>query len=301
MHLLENFKEMSKNIKCDVVYDEPMSSYTSFKTGGKADIIVSPESCDDILKIVDFCRENGTKPLVVGNGSNLLVRDEGYKGVVIHIGKNFEEIKLTDECIIECLSGTSLMKLCRFAYDNELSGLEFAYGIPGTVGGAAYMNAGAYGGEVKDVIFKCEHINSDGTLSSYSGDELEFSYRTSAYKDSDKIITKVYFKLNKGNKTEIKEKMDDFMQRRKSKQPLEYPSAGSTFKRPEGYFADKLIEDCGLKGVNVGGAEVSQKHSGFIINKGDATSSDILKLIRLVQDVVLSETGVFLETEVKII
>ena len=301
MHLLEKFKEMSKNIKCDVVYDEPMSSYTSFKTGGKADVVVSPESCEDIVKIIDFCRENDIKPLIVGNGSNLLIRDEGYRGIVIHIGKNYEEIKLIDECTIECLSGTSLMKLCRFALENELTGLEFAYGIPGTVGGAAYMNAGAYDGEVKDVIYKCEHINSDGTFASYSGDELKFSYRTSAYKDSDKVISKVYFKLKKGDKSEIKAKMDDFMHRRKSKQPLEYPSAGSTFKRPEGYFAGKLIEDCGLKGVNVGGAEVSCKHSGFIINKGNATSGDILKLIRLVQDVVLAETGVFLETEVKII
>lgn len=301
MNFIEKFKIFSEKISSDIKYNEPMSNYTSFKTGGNADIIVSPSSFEDLDLIVHFCKDNNIKAFILGNGSNLLVRDDGIRGIVIHMGKEFDDIRLIDETTIECLSGTSLIKLCRFALENNLSGLEFAFGIPGTVGGGAYMNAGAYGGEMKDVLFKCEHIDFDGKVGSYENDELKLSYRTSVYKDSDKIITKAYFRLKKGNHEDIKNMMDDFMSRRKSKQPLEYPSAGSTFKRPEGYFAGKLIEDCGLKGINVGDAQVSEKHSGFIINKGKATSADILKLIAIVQDYVLEKTGVFLETEVKII
>ena len=301
MNLIDKFKAFSKDFTSTIKYNEPMKNYTTFKTGGNADILVSPNCFEELSFVLEFCKNNKIKPFILGNGSNLLVKDKGIEGVVIHLGKDFEDITLVDDTTIVCLAGTNLMKLCRFAYENALTGLEFAYGIPGSVGGGCYMNAGAYGGELKDVLYKCDHISFDGTVGSYENEELKLSYRTSAYKDSDLIITKAYFKLEKGDQSQIKEKMDDFMSRRKSKQPLEYPSAGSTFKRPEGYFAGKLIEDCGLKGAFVGGAQVSEKHCGFIINKDNATSTDIIKLIALVQDFVLAKTGVFLETEVKIV
>lgn len=301
MNLIDKFSDFSKEYGFQVKYNEPMKSHTTFNTGGNADIFVSPRSFDELEAVLKFCKENDIKPFIVGRGSNLLVKDNGIRGVVIHLGNEFDEVKLIDENTIVCLSGTSLMKVCKFALDNGLSGLEFAYGIPGSVGGAAYMNAGAYGGEMKDVMYKCDHITFDGQYGSYEDDELHLSYRSSVYKDSDKIICRAYFKLKKGNKDDIRSKMDDLMGRRKAKQPLDYPSAGSTFKRPEGFYAGKLIEDCGLKGANVGDAQVSEKHCGFIINTGNATSSDVLKLIAIVQDYVLAKTGVFLETEVKII
>ena len=192
------------------------------------------------------------------------------------------------------------MKLCRFALQNSLSGLEFAFGIPGSCGGAAFMNAGAYGGEMKDVLFKCDHIDENGERGSLSGDELNLSYRHSAYSENGCTITGLYLKLKKGNPDEIKAKMDDFLQRRKDKQPLEYPSAGSTFKRPEGYFAGALIEECGLKGKQVGGAQVSEKHAGFIINKGGATCTDILELCKICSETVYKQKGVKLEMEIRV-
>lgn len=301
MSLSDNHKSFFQCLESETEFDAPLSLYTSFKTGGNADVVVNIKSCEELKKTVIFCKENNIKTLIIGNGSNLLIRDKGFDGAVIHLGRDFDDIKLTEDGVVECLAGTSLVKLCRFALENSLTGLEFAYGIPGTVGGGAYMNAGAYGGELKDVMSRCDHMDKEGNTGSFEKDELKLSYRSSAYKDSELIITKAYFKLEKGDKDKIKEAMDDVMQRRKDKQPLEYPSAGSTFKRPEGYFAGKLIEDCGLKGVSVGGAMVSEKHSGFIINYDNATSSDILRLIGLVQDTVLANTGVFLETEVKII
>lgn len=301
MDIISKFKDFSSSVSCDIKYNEPMKSHTTFNCGGEADVFVSPKTFDELEKIVNFCKENEVKPFVIGKGSNLLVKDSGIRGIVIHLGKDFDDINLIDDTTVVCLAGTSLMKLCKFALENSLTGLEFAYGIPGSVGGAAYMNAGAYGGEMKDVLYRCDHIDFDGNKSSFENEQLALSYRTSAYKDSDKIVYRAYFKLKKGNKDEIRAKMDDFMGRRKDKQPLDYPSAGSTFKRPEGYFAGKLIEECGLKGANIGGAKVSEKHCGFIINTGNASASDIIKLIALVQDFVLAKTGVFLETEVKII
>ena len=236
--------------------------------------------------------------MAVGNGSNLLVSDNGIDACVICFGSDYGNIKLLGDDVIYAQSGASLMRVCRFALDNGLSGLEFAFGIPGSCGGAAFMNAGAYGGEMKDVLFKCEHIDKSGNLGSLSGDELGLSYRHSSYYDNGCVITGLYMKLKKGNKTEIKSKMDDFLQRRKDKQPLEYPSAGSTFKRPEGNYAGKLIMEAGLKGYTVGGAQISEKHCGFVINKGGATAADIKKLIEDVQEKVLQTSGVKLEREV---
>ena len=213
---------------------------------------------------------------------------------------HFAGIKLIDDETIFALSGTLLIKVCRFAYENGLSGLEFAYGIPGSCGGGAFMNAGAYGGEMKDVMFRCSHIDQNGDRGFLEGDDMRLGYRHSAYYDNGCIITGVYLKLKKADKSEIKAKMDDFMSRRREKQPLEYPSAGSTFKRPEGYFAGTLIEECNLKGKRVGGAEVSEKHAGFVINKGNATCKDVLDLCELVSDTIKKEKGVSLEMEIRV-
>lgn len=277
-----------------------MSEHTTFKIGGNASIIAYVTSPEDIQCVVKACNDLGIRYIPVGNGSNLLVADEGIDACVIQIGNRFSQVKLIDGDTIYADAGASLMKICRFALENELSGLEFAYGIPGSCGGAAFMNAGAYGGEMKDVLLKCEHVDKNGNVGILSGDELKLSYRHSAYYDNGCIITGLYLKLKKGDPSDIKAKMDDLIGRRKDKQPLEYPSAGSTFKRPEGYFAGALIQECGLKGASVGGAAVSEKHAGFVINKGGATCKDVLDLCRMVSDKVLKEKGVKLEMEIRV-
>ena len=292
---------LAKNLGAVVEENVPMSKYTSFKTGGNADLLIIPASVDSLSQIIKKCKELKIKPFVMGNGSNLLVTDSGYKGVIIKIGSNLSSIKLLDENTIECESGVMMKALCNFALDNSLSGLEFAFGIPGNLGGAVYMNAGAYGGEMKDVLYSCTHIDSDGNIGNLTKDQLDLGYRRSAYTDNGYTIISATLKLQKGDKTEIKEAMNDKLRRRKEKQPLEFPSAGSTFKRPEGYFAGALIEDCQLKGYTIGGAQVSEKHAGFVINRGGATSTDILNLIKHIQDTVFEKHGVKLETEVKII
>lgn len=289
-----------KKIKCDYAVDEPMSKHTTFKIGGNAKVVAYPSSEEQISQIVKFTKENEIRLLTVGNGSNLLVADEGIDACVMILDDHFAGIKLIDDETIFALSGTLLIKVCRFAYENGLSGLEFAYGIPGSCGGGAFMNAGAYGGEMKDVMFKCSHIDQNGDRGFLEGDDMRLGYRHSAYYDNGCIITGVYLKLKKADKAEIKSKMDDFMSLRRKKQPLEYPSAGSTFKRPEGYFAGTLIEECNLKGKRVGGAEVSEKHAGFVINKGNATCKDVLDLCELVSDTIKKEKGVSLEMEIRV-
>lgn len=289
-----------KKIKCDYAVDEPMSKHTTFKIGGNAKVVAYPSSEEQISQIVKFTKENEIRLLTVGNGSNLLVADEGIDACVMILDDHFAGIKLIDDETIFALSGTLLIKVCRFAYENGLSGLEFAYGIPGSCGGGAFMNAGAYGGEMKDVMFRCSHIDRNGDRGFLEGDDMRLGYRHSAYYDNGCIITGVYLKLKKADKAEIKSKMDDFMSRRREKQPLEYPSAGSTFKRPEGYFAGALIQECNLKGKRVGGAEVSEKHAGFVINKGNATCKDVLDLCELVSDTIKKEKGVSLEMEIRV-
>ena len=288
------------NIGCEYSTDAVLKNYTSFKIGGKADLMVFPDTEEKISSIFKAINDNNIPCLIIGKGSNMLISDEGFKGVVINTCK-FDNIKLIDETTIYCQSGASLSKLCRFALENSLTGLEFAFGIPGTCGGAAYMNAGAYGGEMVDVLVSCEHLDSDGTKSSFRNEELGLSYRHSAYSDSDKLILSLTLKLNKGNLDDIKAKMDELMAKRKDKQPLEYPSAGSTFKRPEGYFAAALLDECGLKGYSVGGAQVSEKHAGFVVNKGDATAEDVINLIKHCQKTVMENKGVLIEPEVKFI
>ena len=284
-----------------VIKDAPMKKYTSFRCGGNASVLVIPNSVDCLKQIIDFCNSKSIKPLIIGNGSNLLVTDNGINGVVIKIGSDISKIELLDETTIRCEAGASLKSLCMFALENSLSGLEFAYGIPGTLGGAVYMNAGAYGGEMKDVLVSTTHIDSNGDFGELTQENLNLIYRGSAYTDNDYAIVSAVLKLKKADKKDIKEAMDDKLQRRKDKQPLEYGSAGSTFKRPTGYFAGALIEQSGLKGYTVGGAQVSEKHAGFVINKNNATSTDVINLIRDVQRIVYEKHGVMLETEVKII
>lgn len=298
------YKEIAlfaENIGAEVIYDAPMKKYTSFKCGGNASVLIIPDSIETLEKIIEFSYSKNVKPLIIGNGSNLLVTDNGINGVVIKIGSQLSEIKLVDDTTIYCEAGASLKSLCMFALENSLSGLEFAYGIPGTLGGAVYMNAGAYGGEMKDVLDSVNHIDDNGNVGTLNKYNLDLGYRHSAYTDNGFVITSAVLKLKKADKKDIKEAMDDKLQRRKDKQPLEYPSAGSTFKRPVGYFAGALIEDCSLKGYTVGGARVSEKHAGFVINKGGATSTDVITLIKDVQRIVYEKHGVMLEPEVKIV
>lgn len=299
--MLSNIKAVADKFGCEFREDAPMSDYTSFKTGGPAELVVMPNSIEALSALISACRESEIKPYIIGNGSNILVSDSGLHGVVLRLAKGLSELKCLGDGVIYADAGVSLSKLCAFALSNNLSGLEFAYGIPGTAGGAAYMNAGAYGGEMKDVLCSVSHINFDGEVGCFEKESLKLGYRCSAYTDSNLIITGLTLKLKNGDYDEIKAAMNLNLNKRKSKQPLEYPSAGSTFKRPVGYFAGGLIEQCGLKGYSIGGAEVSEKHAGFIINKGGATTNDVLSLIKYVQNKVFTETGVHLETEVKYI
>lgn len=277
--------------------NEPMSAHTSFKIGGAAEYFVEPENTGELGSVISAARENGICTTVIGNGSNLLVSDDGISGIVISILR-MKEIKLVDDTHIFAAAGASLTAVCIFAAKHGLSGLEFAYGIPGSVGGALYMNAGAYGGEMSQVVEAAESISRTGDIIKRENRELALSYRKSVYTGTDEIITGVLFSLEKGDKAEISEKMDTLMSKRKASQPLDYPSAGSTFKRPEGYFAAALIDECGLKGHSVGGAEVSTKHAGFVINKNRATCRDVLALIGDIQKTVLEKKGVSLQTEV---
>ena len=285
-----------------VLIDEPMSCHTSFRIGGPADVMVLPSSAEEISEIVSLCKKNSIPFNVVGNGSNLLVSDKGIRGVVIKIGKNFSKISLTDDNVIYAQSGATLAMVASVALNNNLAGFEFASGIPGTVGGAMLMNAGAYGGEIKDVAVAGELLNSDGDIVRLEGDLQGFAYRTSAYQKLDGVVLGAWFKLNKvSSADEIKALMLELNKRRKDKQPLEFGSAGSTFKRPEGLFAGKLIEDCGLKGYSVGSAAVSEKHAGFVVNYGGASCEDVLAVMRHVREKVFAKFGVMLEPEVKII
>lgn len=285
---------------CRVLTDSPMNKQTTFKAGGNADIIAFPATTEALINVLKTAKESAVPCTVLGNGSNILVSDNGIRGVVVKMTSLVSDIEVNGNTII-CSAGTTLSKLCTVALENGLTGLEFAYGIPGSVGGAVYMNAGAYGGEIKDVITSVTHINPVFQEETFSFDKLELGYRTSFYaKNAEYVITQATFELKKGDKTEIKAKMDELMGRRKDKQPLEFPSAGSTFKRPEGHFAGALIEQCGLKGYTIGGAQVSEKHAGFVINK-NGTASDILALIDYVKTTVKEKTGIELEPEVKII
>lgn len=288
-------------LNCIVRYDEPLKNHTTFKIGGNCIALIEPREVSDIIETIKICRENSIKFFVIGNGSNLLVPDEGYNGVIIKLKSEFSTIQVEGEYLI-VNSGAKLSEVYTVAYENSLTGFEFASGIPGTIGGAIYMNAGAYGGEMKDIVESVEVLDLDNfELRELKNEELEFSYRKSIIQRKNYIVTTIKLKLQKGNKEEINAVYEDLRERRNSKQPLNFGSAGSTFKRPEGHFASKLIEDAGLKGYHINDAWVSEKHSGFVVNKGNASYKEVMELIEYVQKVVFEKFGVKLETEVRIL
>ena len=283
----------------DIKIDENLSNYVNFRVGGPADILLIPKDKKQVIDSIEVCIKNNIPFYIIGNGSNLLVRDGGFRGVVISM-KSVKNITVNDT-IIEADCGVMLKDVSNIALENSLTGFEFACGIPGTVGGAVFMNAGAYDGEISNVVYSVDVIDNDGNVVTMLKDDLEFAYRSSAVMKNGYIVLSAKFKLEKGKVKTIKELVDDLTNKRESKQPLEYPSAGSTFKRPTGYFAGKLIQDAGLKGYSIGGAAVSEKHSGFVINKGNATAKDITDLIKHIQDEVKKQFGVDLHPEVRII
>lgn len=301
MNHYKDFQYPLENIigKDNVKIDEYMKNHTSFKVGGPVDILLTPETYEQIKEIIKFAKEKDIPYLVLGNGSNVLVRDGGVRGIIIKLCK-LNNIKIEENKII-AQSGALLSKVSSMAAKNSLTGFEFASGIPGSIGGALTMNAGAYNGEISQVIESAYVLNSKGEFQTLTKEELELDYRMSAIIKYGYTVIEAVFNLKKGEQEKIYGRIDDLTNRRKEKQPLEYPSAGSTFKRPAGYFAAKLIEDSGLKGVNVGDAQVSEKHSGFIINKGNANANDIIKLIKLVQQTVKEKFDVELHTEVMIV
>ena len=287
--------------KSAVKQDADMAEYTSFRAGGKAAVLVEPDSVSSLRDILRFLHREKHEHFVLGNGTNVLFKDGGYDGVVVRIGKPFEHIR-TEGVRLICGSGALLASVSKEALAKGLTGLEFASGIPGSVGGAVFMNAGAYGGEIKDVLVSARMISRDGEKEyTLSAEELDLSYRHSILHETGDIVVEAEFELAEGDREAIKAEMAELTKKRNAKQPVQYPSAGSTFKRPEGYFAGKLIQDAGCKGLQVGGAQVSELHSGFVINKGGATASDILQLMEIVQAKVLNDFGVMLEPEVRII
>lgn len=284
----------------NVFVDEPMYKHTTFKVGGKADYYIIPQTIEEIRELVLFLKSTDVLFCVIGNGSNLLVSDKGYPGAIIQISGNFNRIEV-NQTSIKAQAGALLSDIAAKACKAGLKNFEFAAGIPGTIGGAAVMNAGAYGGEMKQVLTSVTVTDQDGNIIKLSNEELNLGYRTSIIGPNHYTVLEVDIGLEYGDSDIIKQLIEDYEQRRADKQPLEFPSAGSTFKRPEGYFAGKLIMDAGLRGFSIGGAQVSEKHCGFVINKGDATANDIITLIRYVQNKVWEQFKVKLETEVKML
>lgn len=282
-----------------IIIDADMKDYIYFKVGGYADILLTPNNPTQVIKTIKVCNDNKIPYYIFGNGSNILVRDGGIRGVVIKLS-NMDEITVDGEKVMASC-GALLKDVSKKALENSLTGFEFACGIPGSIGGAVFMNAGAYDSEVKNVIESAQVITKEGNIISLSKEELDLGYRTSKVMKEGYIVLSAIFSLKKGDNQKIKSRIDELTERRESKQPLEFPSAGSTFKRPEGHFAGKLIQDSGLKGYSIGGAAVSVKHSGFVINKGNATAKDILDLIEHIQKEVKKQFGVDLHPEVRII
>ncbi len=281
----------------DISIDELMSRHTTFRTGGPASLFLRPEDEETVILVIGFLRSKGCPFFILGNGSNLLVSDKGYDGVIISV-ERLNDLHIENDTTMVAGAGVLNSAIASLARDNSLSGFEFAAGIPGTIGGAMIMNAGAYGGEMKDITSSVRAITPDGEIKVIPGADCDFGYRTSALKRGGFVVTSARLTLTAGSRDEISERMTELALKRKEKQPLEYPSAGSTFKRPEGYFAGKLIEDAGLRGLSVGGAQVSEKHCGFVINKDNATSTDVYKLIQEVKKRVFESSGVELEPEV---
>ncbi len=292
---LKQLIEEAEKVGCTAIIKPALRDYTTFRIGGEAAALFELDSVQKCLRLIPFAEKNNIPYHIIGRGSNILADDEGIDAVIFHINGGSPE--LLSENVIQCFAGVPLVKLCSFALENSLSGLEFAYGIPGSMGGAVFMNAGAYGGEIKDVLTSVTALDKYGNIHKYSADELEMSYRHSRFTDSKEIVISAEFTLKKDDKETIKSRMNELMEKRRSKQPLEFPSAGSTFKRPEGAYAAQLIEECGLKGYSVGGAEVSKKHSGFVINKGNASFDEVMELIDVIKKIVKEKTGHRLECE----
>ena len=296
----QSFYDKLNNVigKDSILIDEPMSRHTTFRVGGPADFFVTPKAKEEVRDVIRICKEAGMPYYIIGNGSNLLVSDAGYRGVIIQIYKEMNEVRVEGD-LVKAQAGALLSGIAAKALAAELTGFEFASGIPGTIGGACVMNAGAYGGEMKDVLESVTVLTGEGEIIELGRNELELGYRTSVIAKKGYIVLGAVLKLERGDGEKIKTYMDELKEKRVTKQPLEYPSAGSTFKRPEGYFAGKLIEDAGLRGFQVGGAQVSEKHCGFVINRDHATAADIMELMRQVQIRVKENSGVDLEPEVK--
>ena len=296
----QSFYDKLNNVieKDSILTDELMSRHTTFRVGGPADFFVTPKTKEDVRDVIRVCKEVGMPYYILGNGSNLLVSDAGYRGVIVQIYKEMNEVKVEGD-LVKAQAGALLSGIAAKALGAELSGFEFASGIPGTIGGACVMNAGAYGGEMKDVLESVTVLTGEDKIIELGRNELELGYRTSVIAKKGYIVLGAVLKLERGDGEKIKTYMDELKEKRVTKQPLEYPSAGSTFKRPEGYFAGKLIEDAGLRGFQVGGAQVSEKHCGFVINRDHATAADIMELMRQVQIRVKENSGVDLEPEVK--
>lgn len=296
-------KQKTENIvdRAFVRENESMAEHTSFKAGGIADLFVEPQNEEQLKRVLQLYNREKINYMVLGNGSNVLVRDGGYRGVIVGIGEAFTSVKREGNKVI-CGSGALMSAVARFVAAEGLAGLEFASGIPGSIGGAVFMNAGAYGGEIVQVLRSARIISKDGNREfNMTAEDLQMGYRHSVLHETGDVVIEAVFELQPADASEIKARISDFTERRNSKQPVNYPSAGSFFKRPEGYFAGKLIQDAGLKGLSVGGAQVSELHSGFIINKGNASASDILQLMEIVQAGVYDKFGVRLEPEVRII
>lgn len=301
MNQIQQLAEYAQSLGCEARFDEPMSRHTTFRIGGPADLFLTVNNVPALQKICSQAKLDGIRLFLLGNGSNLLVSDAGIRGAVLTLGGELKEISLCGETSIICGAGASLSSLCIFARAHSLTGLEFAWGIPGSVGGAIFMDAGAYGGSMADVTLACSHITKSGETGTQQQAGLSFGYRHSCYMESGYFITSARLGLQHGRQEAIAARMDNLAGRRSAKQPLELPSAGSVFKRPEGHFAGALIEQCGLKGRRVGGAAVSEKHAGFIVNLGGATCADVQNLIEIIQENVFRETGIRLECEIKAI
>ena len=299
---MDKYKGLEEILSKDSIkYNEPMKKHTTMKVGGPCDCMVEPSSIEEIQKVLEYVKENNIKYYIIGNGSNLLVKDEGVHALIIKIANKFSGFEVNGE-YIKAYSGCSVPKLSQIAKENSLSGLEFACGIPGSVGGGIRMNAGAYGSEMVNVVEKVGFLDENGNLKEIDGKDAHFTYRHSMFVDNPQyVVVYAIYKLVKGNKEEISKIMEENMNSRKQKQPIEYPNFGSVFKRPEGYFVGKLVDDCGLKGYKIGGAQVSTKHSGFMINAGDATCKDVLDLIEYVKEKVYEKFNVKLQEEVVIL
>ncbi|MBQ8297269.1 MAG: UDP-N-acetylmuramate dehydrogenase [Ruminococcus sp.] len=296
MSYINELTELCGKLGCRIIPECSLSEYTTFRFGGPCRALVSVNSADSAAELVRFLRRENIMYSIIGRGSNIIASDDGFDGVILHFGSDFAKISFEGNTV-KCEAGASLAAVCVQAQQNSLTGMENLYGIPGTIGGALYMNAGAYGSEMSDIVVSAEYLDSDGIIHTIDKEGMKLSYRHSIFAEKEAVITSVTMKLSEGDSGEIKSAMNECMGKRTSKQPLEYPSAGSTFKRPEGSYASLLVDECGLKGMSCGGAMVSEKHAGFVINKGNATCRDVLELCDKIKKIVFEKTGYQLELE----